>query len=265
MDIYISASKIAELIGKNPFKNRHKSFLDLWKKHHSPSYYKSFSSLNLNDRELYPKYEIEESEMSGLFNDMKKSVKSESYSTDEFGSVMMKLDSEADKFSLSEDARNEMKSILRCCQGVLHEDTIISEHEKVSGSVISEKNETFYEKNLVPLGSKRDFRMILRGRVDGIDKTKREIVEVKRRMNGFFDEIPTYEKIQIHAYMCLSNLSACRLIQSFEGGIRSEVFEFDPKYWTKICKRLLRVCAKLHRCIHDTDQEYKKSIILKAF
>ena len=53
---------------------------------------------------------------------------------------------------------------------------------------------------------KRDpeYTIILRGKVDGIDRENNWLIEHKNRVNELFETIPSYEKVQLQIYMYIT-------------------------------------------------------------
>lgn len=84
------------------------------------------------------------------------------------------------------------------------------------------------------LGSCRLGRMMLRGVADAVDEKRRYVVEVKRRRNRLFGSIPTYERIQLEAYMRLYDILDGVLVESFSDALDMHWVERDDQLWDEV-------------------------------
>ena len=80
---------------------------------------------------------------------------------------------------------------------------------------------------------------------DGNKATCGKIVEVKCRRGRFFDSVPLYELVQIHAYMFLTRRKSCDLVQKFGPHIRITGVEFDKMFWAGVRGRAVAAARAL--------------------
>ncbi len=78
---------------------------------------------------------------------------------------------------------------------------------------------------------------------------------MKNRQRQLFSHVPTYEKIQVHAYMYLTDIHECRMIQSFKNTESTVIIPFDENFWTEIIQRLSLVAVCMDRLVADTDMQ----------
>ena len=79
--------------------------------------------------------------------------------------------------------------------------------------------------------------------MDGLVEGK--VVEVKCRRARFFRWLPEYEKVQIHAYMFLTDRPECDLVQKFDGDVQTTTYVFDEEYWMGVCIDVERLWDEL--------------------
>ena len=111
------------------------------------------------------------------------------------------------------------------------------------------------------------YTVVLCGKVDGLvgpSSSKSEgnktaaagkVVEVKCRRGRFFENIPLYEQVQVHAYMFLTRRKSCDLVQKFGQQIRITPVEFDRKFWAGVCGRAVLAARDLLLVRQSTRQQ----------
>ena len=104
--------------------------------------------------------------------------------------------------------------------GKKNERSGIQSREKVTGKKVTENNSQFYKKAI------NDW--LLGGRTDG--KREGKVYEHKRRQNRFLG-LPTYELVQIHAYMVLTEVRSAVHCEEYKGECRETNVEFDDDFW----------------------------------
>ena len=103
----------------------------------------------------------------------------------------------------------------------------------------------------------------LGGRVDGITEDG-GLIEVKNRQRRFFSEVPLYERVQVHAYMVLTGVSTCQLVQSFNGREKATVVPFDAEFWNTVLSRLRNFASRLEEVLHD-ERKQDDLLLLQEF
>ena len=79
-------------------------------------------------------------------------------------------------------------------------------------------------------------KVLLVGRLDG--SINKNPVELKERRSRLFGSIPVYEKVQLHAYMFLSETTKSTLVESYDGTSQTHNCEFDQVFWEEVMGKL---------------------------
>lgn len=116
-------------------------------------------------------------------------------------------------------------------RGIRHEDTIINDYEKESGSTVEKRNERLYYLEMCKV-SDRDM-ILIGGRIDGFVSSTQTLVEVKRRRNRFLG-FPKYEKIQCEIYMHMLGIDRCVHVEEFDGKRKSKEYQSSAKLWEEV-------------------------------
>ena len=152
-----------------------------------------------------------------------------------------------DGMSISEpEFANDLKTYVFTERGKAGEKEVIDDFERTNNVVLSERNSKFFKKifpcdgNVVTLG----------GRVDGLSEDGR-LVEVKNRQRHFFNQIPVYERIQVTAYMVLTERPQCELVERYAGQSRVTMVTFDEVFWEKVLSRMLDFAKKMFVMLDD--------------
>jgi hypothetical protein len=80
----------------------------------------------------------------------------------------------------------------------------------------------------------------LGGRLDGLRRDADgglTIVEIKTRVNRLLG-VPTYERVQIHAYMFIHGTRRGRLVENFKSRVVEHVVDFDDVFWAGVTAAL---------------------------
>jgi hypothetical protein len=119
-------------------------------------------------------------------------------------------------------------------RGNRDEDAALNQVEKEMGTAITGRNACLFRRNVY---SDPTLEIGVIGRVDGWRKEANEIVEVKNRMNRFFDKIPLYEKVQLQVYMWMTGAATCRWVQRLHGQVKQQTVEADMPYLDRVVWR----------------------------
>lgn len=82
--------------------------------------------------------------------------------------------------------------------------------------------------------------LYLGGRLDGLRRGadgSLTIVEIKTRVNRLLG-VPTYERVQIHAYMFIHGARRGRLVENFGSQVVEHVVDFDDVFWAGVTAAL---------------------------
>jgi hypothetical protein len=110
--------------------------------------------------------------------------------------------------------------------GTKTEDSAIQIFEK-KFNLILDKSQNWYE---YKIKSTKSFDYYLGGKMDGIHKEQNFIVEVKNRMRGFFPSLKEYEKCQVYTYMILTDINQVKLVEQFQGKIKTTNISLENSY-----------------------------------
>jgi len=167
------------------------------------------------------------------------------------------------------DTVAKITSFVNTERGKRDEDESLNRTEIETKKKIGQRNDKFYKMKFPLLKidifdededngeltekSPDEFFMI-GGRIDGVNEDG-ILVEIKNRQNRIFSFIPSYEKVQIHVYMKLLNFKTAHLVQKItiqnKNESKTNVIEFDEKYWDDIEDACRKFVAKLESIIND--------------
>ena len=167
-----------------------------------------------------------------------KTVKHEKDTTDALGNVHLKksIEDAASHTSTERVSASELQRALEgevaCRMGNKLESVAINAYEKHNKVTVNQMQTGYKSDTLV---TELDNNYIIYGRTDGLDGDT--IIESKNRKNRFLG-VPLYEKVQIHAYMYITNKSKGKLLENFNGDQREHNVVFDPDFWEDVMQKL---------------------------
>ena len=97
-------------------------------------------------------------------------------------------------------------------KGTIREGSILGARRHTGSSLATARPATM---TVMDLGHCRRGRLRLRGIADAVDEKGMYVVEIKRRRNRLFGAIPTWERVQLEAYMRLYGILDGVLVESF--------------------------------------------------
>jgi hypothetical protein len=156
---------------------------------------------------------------------------------------------------------SDISSYVRTERGKCQEGPSLDRYQASVGK-ISQRNGQYYKKT-IPFGTEATDVLQLGGRVDGITEDGK-LVEMKNRQYRMFSFIPTYEKVQVHAYMFLTGILECHLVQSYKGKEVSSVVPFEESFWDDIVK-LLRNFAKGMKALRSSESLQDQLLMHQSF
>lgn len=125
-------------------------------------------------------------------------------------------------------------------RGVLREQASIRQTESETGRKVGARNEEYFQKTLFHIDG---MAVLLGGMIDGAFEEEKEIVEIKERRNRLFNRINSYEIVQLHSYMHLTDMKTATLVERWNAQSASHKTEFDASFW-KTCVDELEVFLK---------------------
>ena len=137
---------------------------------------------------------------------------------------------------LNKCLEGSVKQDLRMKRGNIKEDNNLDKTEKKSNIVITDRNSQMYEKLLYkdPNGN---YQVILRGKVDGMNDEY--VVETKNRTKRLFNMIPNYEKVQLNAYMFMTDKRKSLHIECYNNEQNQKEYDYDEDFWLKISNDII--------------------------
>ena len=237
--IIIVASELSIITGHNKYENIQKAIdavlnrSNILKKHIPKSKIEE-SLLSLNDKDLNNiKKELKLDKNVNL-KDIEKVIKNQVMGK----SFDSKLSENQSKIKVDEVLKNmptlnkclesSVKQDLRMKRGNIKEDNNLDKTEKKSNIKITSRNSEMYEKLLYkdPNGK---YQVILRGKVDGMNDEY--VVETKNRTKRLFNMIPDYEKVQLNAYMFMTDKEKALHIECYNEEQNQTEYGFDKLFW----------------------------------
>tara|TARA_Y100000992_G_C21218303_1_gene469084 strand:- start:592 stop:1122 length:531 start_codon:yes stop_codon:yes gene_type:complete len=120
-------------------------------------------------------------------------------------------------------------------RGRLREESSLDEIEHRTKRRLYSRNDTLYKK-CVSRAHGRD--IILVGRTDGSDGSR--VIEVKERRNRLFKKVVSYERVQVLAYMYLTDTTSALLKERYDEDSREYNIDFDSSLWASCVSKLTR-------------------------
>ena len=129
---------------------------------------------------------------------------------------------------LNKCMEGSVKQDLRMKRGNIKEDKNLDKTQQKRNIVIDSRNSQMYERELyIDPGGR--FAVFLRGKVDGMNDEY--VVETKNRTKRLFNMIPDYEKVQLNAYMFMTDKEKALHIECYNDDQNSVEYDFDKLFW----------------------------------
>ena len=150
------------------------------------------------------------------------------------------------KFEDCTTTRKDIQSSVFTQRGARSETAATDAYSSLKRQKVSGRNDAFYRK---ALGS----GVALGGRIDGL--TEDRLVEIKCRQRRFFDTLPSYERVQLYAYMFLTDVHTCDLVQQLNGETRISTYEFEPDVWAEYTAEALQFADDFKALLASEQQQ----------
>jgi len=120
-------------------------------------------------------------------------------------------------------------------RGNHREEHSLNKSEKKNKLSIVKRNNTLYSCDLY---QDEMCKIILQGKIDGMidDDT---VVESKNRSRRLFYKIPDYEKVQLEAYLYLTNSSKALHIENYNQMTNESYYNHNEIFWNKCKKKII--------------------------
>lgn len=259
----VSASKVAGLIGLNPYQDAHEIMYDLLCKN------KLIRAriAELEERaHRKPFQEVVESvlEDPSIRGIVSAGVRSCQKTTDVQGvlseverTAKTAIDLRYSQYAPEVQSAivSEIRGKVQKQRGLNNENHILDQYEKKHDVKVVERN----TKNM-----RRDFgKFVLIGRTDGWVASENRIVDSKERTR-FWAQVPMYDEIQLRCYMAMMDAPEAELVERFPDG-RARVTKFmnDPDKWQSIQEALESAVDTMRRAVADPE-ELKRIVVLNT-
>lgn len=141
-------------------------------------------------------------------------------------------------------------------RGLRNEDGILNQYETKTSTQVSQRNTHMMRKKYGGFA--------ICGRIDGYVSSLNRIVDSKER-TVYWDAVPVYDEIQLRVYMDLMDCPESELVERFPNGTtRNTIFKRDPEQWDIIQSGLQKVADEMREAVAD-DEKLLRIIKLNSF
>ena len=120
-------------------------------------------------------------------------------------------------------------------KGNKNESKSLNKHEKVINTRITGRNNTLYKKHLY---SDDKYKIIIQGKIDGMINND-TVVESKNRSKRLFHKIPEYEKVQLEAYLFLTNTDRALHIENYNDHSVETYYYTNSEFWNYCISKII--------------------------
>ena len=240
--INLRSSDIAKLTGHNLYDPRHKVINEILSRNGIKDVYVPKSKLEEGLRKLTKSQVIILREELNLGDNtnlyiIEKHIKSTILSPSQDSNLSEEeakhmVDLKVGNKEVLQTLLNSMKQDLRMRRGNVKENKNLDKIQSEQKITISERNSKMFSKELY-IGS--SYRIIIRGKVDGISGDGTTIIETKNRTKCLFKELRDYERVQLESYMFLTGLKVAMLTEHFNDESHCIQYYHDMLFWEQ-CK-----------------------------
>lgn len=200
---FISASDVAAIVGKNPYKTAEEILQKITKSAPSPD--------EVAEAEIASQPEEIRNQIRDIIKESKETVTS---SSDAQNLVQKGLDIPVESAAIKEFITRKVST-----------NHGINNESKTARAFSVVPDPKFYK---TPLAD----NVMLCGRIDGRLKDSPDvIVEIKNRRNRLFGRVPEYEMVQVQVYMALTGAQQCRFIEQYNEATKTYLLDWDPDYY----------------------------------
>ena len=100
---------------------------------------------------------------------------------------------------------------------------------------IQKRNDTLYQRELY---NDEVCKIILQGKIDGMINND-TVVESKNRSRRLFYKIPDYEKVQLEAYLYLTQTKKALHIENYNEMTNEQYYDHDKLFWDECSEKLI--------------------------
>ena len=258
MNFLINISQIAIITGDNPYKSKREYLIEYWEKYDKNDYLKFKNKTNFiketdNDvinnisskNNINIKEELNKCSNSNNINDFQNNKKE----------LLNKIEllPENEKKEITKSINNVTNTNF----GTNNENDIFKIYENMSGLQFIKDN--IYRKYRII--DTIDICVFIGGKIDGINKEKDTIIEIKNRVNKLFYSLREYEKVQIMCYMHIFNIKKSHLVEAFKKKFNAEIniieVKYDESYMNNIICKIYNFCLFFKNFMTDNELKIK--------
>ena len=228
--ITFTASEIASLIGRNPYKDAEEAITDCWNKH-ARKRGMDAPKAPVFILDAYKVVNKNKQVVGNLMDEIKDTSTKTQTSTEAFNETVV-LNTKINQMDLKPEDKliltNYAQSKLNTNYGTRSEVKVHDIYKEMTGETINVTN-TMFRKEV------KDFQV--GGKIDGqiADGT---IVEIKNRTRRLFSEVREYENIQIQTYLQLLDQEKAHLVECYNDGKEKHVnvihVDRDQDMWDEL-------------------------------
>jgi hypothetical protein len=250
----ISASKVAALIGLNPYQQPNEVMYDLLSKH-LPTKIRMAKIESDENRKALSKVKNDilytqavkdlvangiracegKTDISGILEDVEKKA-----------AMIIDLRHSELPETVQELVAKEVRGAVQKRRGLNNENSILNTYEDENKVQVKDRNTVTFKKLY------NGWRLI--GRTDGYVEEHQRIVDSKARTR-WWPQVPLYDEIQMRVYMELSGAKEAELFEVFpDARTRTTKYVNDPAKWNTIHTQLTEVVGYMHSAtVNDED------------
>jgi hypothetical protein len=249
----IAASKVAGLIGLNPYQNKNEIMFDLMMK--DPSL-----KVKLNDiitaksRKSLAKFKreiLEDKDVSAIIGTAVRqttgvaNIKPILDGAERSARSLLGLRYSDMDSNVRNIIADEVRSAVRCRRGLANENTGLDNYAVANEVVVGDRNTRTFKKSY---GS-----FELNGRPDGFVMSLNRIVDTKERTR-WSPNVPIYDEVQLRVYMDLTGAQDSDLNEVFPDGRRRQTnYKNDAEKWQTIVSGLEYAVLTMNEILEDSD------------
>lgn len=235
--VIIKASDVASILNQNNYKSREDVFNDLWKKY-SPGNFE-FKTKKEQAEEAITKSETAQAIFSLASSFVSKG-------SDDAKSTFTKVES-----VINSDSKLEMEDRRRVLEHVrskvfTNHGTQKEEETAEKTNMKLEKDDRFHE---LYIGTYNERDYIVVGRIDRVELLpdgSKILIEIKNRVNGFYNRVFPRENIQIQMYLEMLDFDKAKLVEQYNDKVNVLEVERDRKLFEEqIFPGLAAFCFEL--------------------
>ena len=126
-------------------------------------------------------------------------------------------------------------------RGNVNEKKSLDTSEKKNKIKITERNDVLYQKCLF---KNDNCTIILQGKIDGMLNND-TVVESKNRARRLFYKIPNYEKVQLEAYLYLTETEKALHIENFNETTNESYYYHNENFWNECKEKIIQFTIQM--------------------